>query len=70
MADQLASRIRKAREESGLSREKLAGELGVSLATVVRYETGRTKRISTETLISIAKATGQPLSFFLGKVAV
>lgn len=52
-----------------MSREQVAAELGVSLSTVVRYETGRTQRISTDTLLAIAKATKQPLSFFLGKVA-
>lgn len=69
MGSELSSRIRQARVDAALSREKLAGELGVSLATVVRYETGRTKRISTETLVRIAKATRQPLSYFLGKAA-
>lgn len=69
MADHLADRIRQARVEAELSRETLAGDLGVSLATVVRYETGRTKRLSADRLIEIAKATGKPLSYFLGKAA-
>lgn len=68
MADELATKIRQARVDAGLSREKLAGELGVSLATVVRYETGRTKRIGVRTLSLIAVATGKPVTFFLGKV--
>lgn len=67
--DPLASKIRQARTEAGMSREGLAGRLGVSLATVIRLETGRTQRISTDTLVGIAKATKKPLSFFLGKVA-
>lgn len=69
MADQLSTKIRQARVDAGLSREKLAAELGVSLATVVRLETGRTTRVSTDRLLAVAKATKQPLSFFLGKVA-
>lgn len=69
MADQLSQKIHDARKEAGLSREGLAAALGVSLATIVRYETGRTKRISTDTLLEIAKATKQPLSYFLGTVA-
>jgi transcriptional regulator with XRE-family HTH domain len=52
-----------------MSREQLAGALSVSLSTIVRYETGRTQRIPTSTLLAIAKATRQPLSYFLGKVA-
>ena len=69
MADALADKIRKARDASGLTREQMAVKLGVSLATVVRLETGRTRRVSTDRLIDIAKATKQPLSYFLGKVA-
>lgn len=63
--DELATRIRRARVEAGLSREHLAGEIGVSLATVVRYETGRTRRVSVELLNKIAVATGKPLVWFL-----
>lgn len=69
MVDPLASKIRSARERSGLTREQLAAKLGVSLATVVRLETGRTTRVTTDRLLAVAKATKQPLSFFLGKVA-
>lgn len=69
MADALATKIREARNEAELSREQLASALGVSLSTVVRYETGRTQRISTDTLLEIARATRKPLSFFLGQVA-
>lgn len=66
MTDLLATKIRSARKEADLSREMLAAELGVSLATVVRLETGRTKRVSTDRLLAVAKATRQPLSYFLG----
>lgn len=69
MGDTLSSRIRTAREEASLSREAVAAALGVSLATVVRMETGRTKRITTDTLVTIANVTGKPLSYFLGTVA-
>lgn len=69
MADALADKIRKARVDAGLSREKLAAELGVSLATIVRLETGRTARVSTERLLGVAKATKRPLTYFLGKAA-
>ena len=63
--DELALKIRRARNEAGLSRELLAGKVGVSLATVVRYETGRTQRISLELLVKIAAATGKPVIWFL-----
>lgn len=68
-ADPLAQKIRAARVEAGLSREKLAGELGVSLVTVVRYETGRSTDIKLKKLMLIAEATKKPLSYFIGKAA-
>lgn len=69
MADALATRIRAARKTADLSREQLAGSLGVSLATLVRYETGRTERISMRRVQAIAKATNHPLSYFLEETA-
>lgn len=69
MADALATKIREARVQADLSREGLASSLGVSLVTVVRWETGRTKRISTDTLLGVARATRKPLSFFLKEAA-
>lgn len=65
MADQLAARIKDARKEAKLSREQVAAALGVSLSTVVRWETGRTKRISLDTLLGIASATGHDLGYFM-----
>jgi transcriptional regulator with XRE-family HTH domain len=64
MADEFAVRIRQARREAGLSRELLAGKIGVSLSTVVRYETGRTHRISMDLLAKIAQATDKPVVWF------
>jgi transcriptional regulator with XRE-family HTH domain len=69
VVDHLASRIRQARLEAGLSQEQLARELGCSPGTVFRNETGRTKQISFERLVSIAKVTGQPLEYFMDEAA-
>jgi transcriptional regulator with XRE-family HTH domain len=69
MEDHLATKIKEARQLAGLSREQVAVGLGVSLATVVRYETGRTKRISFETLLAIGRVTEQPLDFFMEGLA-
>jgi transcriptional regulator with XRE-family HTH domain len=67
--DELASRIRQARKDAGLSREQLAITLGVSLSTVVRWETGRANSITLERVQSIGQVTGRELSFFLDGIA-
>jgi transcriptional regulator with XRE-family HTH domain len=55
--------IRRARRESGLSREALAERIGVPPAWVVRYEDG--EQIPSRHLELIAVATGKPVSFFV-----
>jgi len=67
--DIVSKNIRTARVEAGLSREALAGLLGVSLATLVRYETGRSTDISMKKMLVIAHATGKPLDYFLSEAA-
>lgn len=69
MADELSHRIRKAREDAGLTREQAAPQLGVTLRTLARWERGETKRISTDDLLKVARLTRKPLSYFLGKAA-
>ena len=69
MADALAARIRQAREEAGLSRELVAGQIGVSLATLIRYETDDRNRITLDKLQRIAEVTGKPLVWFINDVA-
>jgi transcriptional regulator with XRE-family HTH domain len=55
--------IRRARRESGLSREALAERIGIPPAALDRYEGGG--EISSRHLELIAVATGKPVSFFL-----
>jgi transcriptional regulator with XRE-family HTH domain len=64
----LAQKIRQARVDADLTREELAVALGVSLSTVVRYETGRTEPTYSK-LARVARATKQPVAFFVGKAA-
>lgn len=64
MTSQLPAKLRQARLEAGLSREKLAGELDVSYATIARLEAGRTQRISTDMVARIAELTGKPIVWF------
>ena len=64
VADGLSTKIQTARKQANLTREQLAVALGVSLSTVVRYETGRTDRIPMKTLYRLAQSTGKPLDWF------
>lgn len=68
MADELSTRIRLAREGASLTQEQIAAALGVVVSTYVRLETGRTKRVSAETLRRIGELTGKPLSYFFEEV--
>jgi transcriptional regulator with XRE-family HTH domain len=61
---ELGKRIRKARDDAKLSREKIAPMVGVSAATILRYETGRTD-ITFERLSRIAQVTNRSMSWFL-----
>lgn len=66
MTDSLSERIKQARLDAGLSREQVAAGIGSSLATVVRMETGRTRRISTERISALSSTTGKPVAWFFG----
>lgn len=66
---EIGERIREARKQAGLTRERLAVKLNVSASTLRNYETGRTQRISYQMLVSIARETGKPLSYFVAEVA-
>ena len=54
------------RESRGWSREKLAAEAGVSLATVQRLETGTYPRV--EHLVQVADALGVSVDEILGRI--
>jgi transcriptional regulator with XRE-family HTH domain len=61
----LRDRLKKAREHAGLSQTELGREIGVSLASVMRYETGKTVP-PRGMLIAWAFSTGVDLSWLLG----
>lgn len=63
-ATKIGKRIREARKSAGLNPERFAVKLNISVATVQRWETGRTEPTLSK-LTAVAKATGKPLSFFL-----
>lgn len=60
---QIGSRVRLARQLSGMSQEKLGEHLGVTFQQVQKYERGG-NRVSASRLLTIAKVTDQPLAFF------
>lgn len=61
----IGEQIKTARQEAGFkNRERLAVELDVSMATIARWESGKTSP-SVRSLIAIATVTGKPLSYFV-----
>lgn len=51
-------RVRKLREELGLTQEQLANRVGVRQATISNLETGRASRISFKVLFKLASGLG------------
>ena len=60
---QIGSRIESGRLALGLSRERVASELGISLDTLIRYERGRTDP-SFRQVAQLSLLLEQPLEFF------
>jgi transcriptional regulator with XRE-family HTH domain len=59
----LGRRIREARQESGLTQEQLAAQLGADQSKISRIERGRD--LSSLTLTQIAEATGKGMDYFV-----
>lgn len=57
----MENRLKKVREEKGLTQEELAKKAGVSRITIVGIETGRTQVTRTDTLAKIADAVGKTI---------
>lgn len=60
----LGERIRKARQEAGVSQQILADFINSSQNAISQYESG-TRSVSLETLVRIARHLKKPLSYFL-----
>ena len=66
---EVGRRIREARRAAGFrSPESFSAVLGISVATLHRWESGRTG-LNTAKLERVAQATGRPVEFFVGKAA-
>jgi transcriptional regulator with XRE-family HTH domain len=59
----IGDRLRKAREDRGLTQPELADLIGVSRSTVGNYEVGQTTRHMPIVLRGWAEATGVPLTW-------
>ena len=60
----IAARIRRARNESGMSHDRLGEKVGTSRQHLINLEKGR-HRPRLEMLTGIAEATGRDLEWFL-----
>lgn len=60
----IATRIRGAREEKGISQRKLGMILGLSDKAISAYEAGRTYP-PLDTLFKLSKELGKPVSYFI-----
>ncbi len=63
VAVELGSRLRQARVMAGMTRQSLASAIGVSAATLRRYETGA-RRMPPARLAAAVVLLGLPLSWF------
>lgn len=59
----LAANIRRRRREAGMSQVKMAEEIGMSVAQVAKYESGK-NRVTAARLLRIAETLRVPLSSF------
>ena len=65
----IGKKIQKAREELGLSQDKLASRLGYTQAALSNYELGK-RRLYLANIEQIARELNKPLSYFLEEPAV
>lgn len=67
---QFALKLRKLREEAGLSREAFTKKTGVSLSFVYNLETGKYSTFSIDTSRRLAKGLGLTLRGFLEAIGL
>lgn len=60
------SRIRLRRKELGMSADKLAEMIGVSRATLYRYENGDIEKVPVDFMSPLSKALNVPPSYLMG----
>ena len=60
------TRIKERRKELGLSADTLAKMVGVSRATIFRYENGAIEKVPADFLLPLARCLGVSMSYLLG----
>lgn len=60
----LGEKIRKAREDRGLTQEELSVAISIERVTLSNYENGKVKNYPKKIIEAIALKTGKPFSFF------
>ena len=60
----IGKRIKKARRDKGITQERFAEELGVSVSFVSQVETGE-KRFNLERITEVSKILERPISYFI-----
>ena len=65
IAPELGSKIKRAREECGLSQNELANLIGNKTATCLSLYESNNRKVSAITLWKISQITNLPITFFL-----
>ena len=60
----IGKRIKKARKDKGITQERFAEELGVSVSFISQVETGE-KRFNLERITEVSKILERPISYFI-----
>ena len=60
----IGKRIKKARRDKGITQEKFAEELGVSVSFISQVETGE-KRFNLERITEVSKILERPINYFI-----
>jgi transcriptional regulator with XRE-family HTH domain len=63
---EVGSRIKRAREQAGMTQAELAEKAGVKQARISLWESGKRQQMSLEHLRSIARALGVSADFLIG----
>lgn len=58
-------KLKELREKKGMSQEELAQRAQLSRVTISNLETGKQRKVTSDTLLKLSSALGEPLDSFL-----